>query len=150
MSASYEPPMYVKQKFDWLPVLGLLAFMLFVSGVAGAVYLQRSPVVAVTTKYFEEQIERADVPVLVQFHAEWCQPCRLMHPVVDEVAREFRGRATVAAVDIDRSPGLAQRYQIDVVPTFLVLRRGRVVKEWNGMAEKQQLSDWLVEPGAGE
>lgn len=87
----------------------------------------------VTERNFEPVVLRADQPVLVDFYATWCGPCRMLAPVLEQLAAEFAGRITFAKVDVDAAPELAARYQITGVPTLLLFQNGRVVDEVVGL-----------------
>lgn len=87
---------------------------------------------------FQEIIE-SDTPVLVDFHAEWCGPCKAMGPVVSEVARTVEGKARVIKVDIDKSAYAAQAYQVQAVPTFILFKNGNIVWRHSGMIDKKNL-----------
>ncbi len=83
--------------------------------------------VKVTEEDFDRTVVGARAPVLVDFHADWCGPCKLVAPLVDELAREHAGRLLVAKVDTDRAPGVAQRYGIRGIPTLIVFSGGAEV-----------------------
>jgi thioredoxin 1 len=87
---------------------------------------------------FKELIN-SKTPVLVDFHADWCGPCKAMNPVIKEVARSVQGKARVIKVDIDKSVEAAQAYQVQAVPTFMIFREGRVVWRHSGMLDKHTL-----------
>lgn len=83
---------------------------------------------------FATEVLEAKQPVLVDFYATWCGPCRMLAPVVEQLAGEFAGRVKFAKVDVDEAPELAMRYQITGVPTLLLFQNGRVVDEVVGLA----------------
>ncbi len=88
---------------------------------------------------FEAEVLQASVPVLVDFSAVWCQPCKALAPVVDQVADEGVGTYKVAKVDIDESPAVARRFGIRGVPTCMVFKGGQVASTHVGMTNKQKL-----------
>jgi len=92
---------------------------------------------------FERVVADSPVPVLVDFYAEWCGPCKMMAPALDEVARERSGRALVVKVDTDRSKGLAARYRITGMPTLAVFQDGREVRRQMGAMPKHALTALL-------
>jgi thioredoxin 1 len=91
------------------------------------------------------EIINADQPVLVDFYADWCGPCKAMNPVIREVAKSVQGKARVIKVDIDRSVEAAQAYQVQAVPTFVVFRNGKIVWRHSGMIDKHSLMKVLLQ-----
>jgi thioredoxin 2 len=97
---------------------------------------------------FDEITRQASVPVLVDFWAAWCGPCKMAAPEVHKTASDMAGRAVVLKVDTDRHPDLAQRYGVQGIPNFLVMKGGQVVRQQPGYVPHTQLTDWLSEAGA--
>jgi thioredoxin 1 len=92
---------------------------------------------------FEQEVVGSDVPVMVDFTATWCGPCKQLAPLVDQLADEYVGRAKIVKLDINESPDTARRYQIRGVPTILIFKGGEVVGQQVGMAPKTRLSQLL-------
>jgi thioredoxin 1 len=104
--------------------------------------------VHVTDATFDRIVLRSATPVLVDFWAPWCGPCRMTNPMLERLAREKAGRLVVAKVDIDENPGLAGRYQVQAVPTLMLVRNGAVVDRWSGALPEPALRS-KVEAVAG-
>lgn len=92
---------------------------------------------------FEEKVIKSSQPVLVDFFASWCGPCKMMSPVIDELAEDMTGKAGVYKVDVDASSDLANRYQVMSIPTILVFKEGKVAKQFNGVVKKEDLESAL-------
>ncbi len=88
-------------------------------------------------------IIQSPTPVLVDFHAVWCGPCKAMNPVIKEVAQSVKGKARVIKVDIDASVQAAQAYQVQAVPTFMIFKNGKVVWRHSGMIDKFSLIEQI-------
>ena len=95
--------------------------------------------ITLTDDNFQPAVLLNPQPVLVDFWAVWCGPCRVMGPIIDELAEEFTGRVTVGKVNVDDAPHLAAQYDIRSIPTFLVFQDGRVVDRAVGVVPKQVL-----------
>ena len=96
--------------------------------------------IELTDKNFEENVLKSDKPVLVDFWAEWCGPCRMVGPVVEELATEYDGKAVVGKVDVDYNPEVATKFGIRNIPTILFFKDGEVVDKQVGAAPKTTLA----------
>ncbi|MGW0016176.1 thioredoxin [Streptomyces tendae] len=98
---------------------------------------------------FREVVEQATVPVVVDLWATWCGPCRMVSPALEQVARDLAGRIKLAKVDVDKNPLLSQRFEVQAVPTLLVLDRGETVARQAGAAPAHVLRNWVEQAMAG-
>jgi thioredoxin 1 len=106
--------------------------------------------VSVNTQNWDEQVLHSEVPVLVDFWAPWCAPCRMIGPSVDELAAEFSGRAKIVKVNVDEDPELASRYGVHTIPNLMVFRGGRVVEQRAGALPKAGIARLLEAQLASE
>ena len=92
-----------------------------------------------TSENFEEEVLKSDVPVLVDMFATWCGPCKMMAPIVAQLAEEYKGSVKVGKLDIDQNVDIVAQYKIMSVPTILVIKDGEVVKKLIGAVSKEEL-----------
>lgn len=96
-----------------------------------------------TDQNFDQEVLKSDQPVLVDFWAPWCGPCLAMGPVIEELAKEFEGKAKVGKINVDENAQMAQQYAIMSIPALKIFKGGQVVKEFIGMQAKETLKEAL-------
>lgn len=97
--------------------------------------------VIITSSNFEEEVEKSSLPVLVDFYADWCGPCKMMAPLVAELAESFEGKCKVGKCNIDENMELAQRYRVMSIPTFIFFKNGTAVETIVGALSKSELEN---------
>jgi thioredoxin 1 len=100
-------------------------------------------VLTFTDSSFDSDVLKADVPVLVDFWAVWCGPCRMMGPTIDAIAAEYTGKAKIGKLNVDDNPGIAGRFQIRGIPTLLLFKNGAVAEQLVGVAGKDKVQSML-------
>lgn len=105
-------------------------------------------VLELTDDNFEQEVLSSDTPVLVDFWAEWCMPCRMLAPTIDELANEFTGRVKVGKVDTDSNRDVSLKFDINAIPTVILFKDGEVLRKFVGVISKQEFADEL-EKAAG-
>ncbi len=100
-------------------------------------------VITITKENYDEEVINSSVPVLLDFWATWCGPCRMLSPIVDEIANEVEGKAKVGKINVDEQPDLAQQFGIMSIPTLVFMKNGEVVAKEVGVRSKQAILDKL-------
>ncbi|MFK7934225.1 MAG: thioredoxin [Saprospiraceae bacterium] len=104
--------------------------------------------IEITDQNFQEVVLNADVPVLVDFWAPWCGPCRIVGPIIDELAREFEGRAVIGKMNVDQNQ-LSKQFKIKSIPTIMFFANGQAVERFQGLIPKPNLEEllelWIAE-----
>lgn len=103
--------------------------------------------VKVTDDTFEQDVLKADKPVLVDFWAEWCGPCKQIAPALEQIAEELAGQVTVAKLDIEESPTTPSRYGVRGIPTMMLFKGGQMASMKVGAMPKNKILEWLSEAG---
>ncbi len=101
--------------------------------------------VVITTENFEKEVLKSDLPVLVDFWATWCGPCRMIAPVIEEIAQDYQGKIKVGKVNVDEQGELAVKYGISSIPTLLLFKGGEVVKKTLGYMPKEEVVKFIEE-----
>lgn len=99
--------------------------------------------VAVTAETFKQEILDSSLPVLVDFWATWCNPCRMLAPVLEELAQEYEGKVKVCKIDVDENADLAMMYGIVSVPTLILMKNGQEVERISGLRSLDDLAEFL-------
>jgi len=99
--------------------------------------------VAVTKSNFDAEVIKSEVPVVADFWAEWCGPCRMIAPVLKQLAQEYKDRIKIAKIDVDKEGELAEKYNIVSIPTILVFNKGEVVKQQIGAVPRPILEKMI-------
>jgi thioredoxin 1 len=93
---------------------------------------------------FNKEVLEAAEPVLVDFFAEWCGPCKAMAPALEQVATEMKGKVKIAKIDVDKNPGVTQKFRIQAMPTLMIFKGGKVAAQHVGaLVQKKKLEDWI-------
>ena len=100
-------------------------------------------VITITSKNFENEVEKSDVPVLLDFWASWCGPCQMVSPIVDEIAESSIGEFKVGKINVDEEQELAQGFNVMSIPTLMVIKNGKLVNQAVGVRSKQEILEML-------
>jgi thioredoxin 1 len=103
--------------------------------------------VKITDETFEQAVLQAELPVLVDFWAEWCGPCKQIAPALEQISEELSGLVTIAKLNIEDSPTTPSRYGVRGIPTMMLFRRGQMASMKVGAMAKQKILEWLHESG---
>ncbi len=95
----------------------------------------------ITEDNFETEVKKSALPVLLEFGAPWCQPCKRLEPILTQLAAEWQGKVRLCKVDVDVSPNLAMQYQVMGVPTVILFRQGQVLERVSGLQTRDRLVD---------
>ncbi len=93
----------------------------------------------ITNANFNEEVLNSELPVLIDFYADWCGPCKMMSPVVEELAKEQEGKAKVAKINVDQEPEIAEKYDVMSIPNFVFIKNGKLVDQQIGATAKAKL-----------
>lgn len=102
-----------------------------------------SEIVAISEAEFEDRVLKEQLPVLVDFWAPWCGPCRMLAPVLDELAAEYDGRLKILKVNVDENPSLAERFGVMSIPTMILFKEGKAVESFTGAMSREALAGKL-------
>lgn len=99
--------------------------------------------IILTETNFEQEVLQSEQPVLVDFWAEWCGPCRMLAPTIEEVATEYKGQAKIGKLNVDQNAKIAEKYGIKGIPTLILFHAGEVVEQLVGVQSKEKIKDLL-------
>lgn len=118
--------------------------------LGGSILTSMKNVLELDESNFEPEVLKAHVPVVVEFYAPWCGPCKMIAPLLEQLAVEFQGRIKFTKVNVDHAPGLAGRYEVSGVPTLAYFRDGQLVDRLVGFGGAKALKFWLENAVLGE
>lgn len=96
-----------------------------------------------TDENFENEIAGAKVPVVVDFFATWCEPCSILGPILEKVAKEMEGKIVLAKVNVESAPVASQKYQVERIPTVILFKNGKAVNGFIGLAAEKDIKEWI-------
>jgi len=99
-----------------------------------------SSVITITKDNFDTEVLQSDKPVLVDFWAAWCGPCRMVAPIVDEIAGEYEGKLKVGKINVDEQSELAEKFRVMSIPTFIVFKNGQIAESFMGARSKESIA----------
>ncbi|MFH2146154.1 MAG: thioredoxin [Candidatus Omnitrophota bacterium] len=94
---------------------------------------------------FDQEVINSNIPVLVDFWAAWCSPCRMLAPIIDALALEYAGKLKVCKLNVDEASDLAAKYAVMSIPTIMLFNKGKLVKQSVGVMSKESLAEWIKE-----
>lgn len=97
----------------------------------------------ITDNNFNEVVSESKMPILIDFYADWCGPCKVLGPVIDELSKEYEGKALIAKVNTEINPQLSQHFKIKSIPTMIMIHEGKVVERFQGLIPKPNLEEIL-------
>lgn len=98
---------------------------------------------------FTDEVMNSDIPVMIDFYAEWCGPCRMMSPVIEEFAKDYYGKVKIGKINVDEESDLAMRFGVQSIPSFVFIRDGKIVERITGTIPKPVLRNYLEDLAAG-
>lgn len=101
--------------------------------------------IIITDTNFDSEVMKSSLPVLVDFWAVWCGPCRMQDPILEEIAREFEGKVKITKLNVDENPNTAAKYSVMSIPTLLLFKNGEIVKQMIGVQSKETLEEEFKE-----
>ena len=99
--------------------------------------------VVFTSENFENEVLKSDIPVLVDFYADWCVPCKMMAPILEELVEPYQGRVKIGKINVDESQAISEKYSIMTIPTFMLFKDGEILDRVSAGLPKAQLEDFI-------
>lgn len=100
-----------------------------------------SKVINITINNYQNEIEEESLPVVLDFYASWCGPCKIISPIVEEIAKNYDGKIKVGKIDVDKQDTLSNKFKISSIPTIVILKDGNIIKTFIGVQDKKNITD---------
>ena len=100
-------------------------------------------VIAISEKSFEEEVVNSNIPVLIDFWAEWCGPCKEISPILEEISDEMKDKIKIVKINIDENPNLPSQYNVQSIPTLIILKKGELIATKIRSSVKSELLSWI-------
>lgn len=114
----------------------------------GSIYgisIFKMSLINITDKNFKDEVLKSNLPVLVDFWASWCAPCKMIAPIIEELAKEYKGKIKIGKLNVEENQGIPTQYGVMSIPTLMFFKEGKVIEQINGALSKQQLKKKIEE-----
>ena len=105
--------------------------------------MKKMEILKINDENFDEKVLKSEKPVLIDFYADWCMPCKMMHPILQEISEELEGQVVVGKINVDENTDLAVKYGVMSIPTLVMIKNGNDTERKIGVQSKEELVEWI-------
>lgn len=105
--------------------------------------MKKMEILKINDENFDEKVLKSEKPVLIDFYADWCMPCKMMHPILQEISEELEGQVVVGKINVDENTDLAVKYGVMSIPTLVMIKNGNETERKIGVQSKEELVEWI-------